>query len=281
MNRAERELYELMRNANLPEEIEVFTKVRLADAITIDRSDLNDELYTYALKAHVDLLFTKHGVAAFAMELDGKGHGVDDDVIERDNKKDFVCKKLGLPLLRINEQYLRRIQNQTVAEHLSKSYFTNNEIDTEVISVNESCADDTVNEQLSSAMNAFPRLKTQLHETQTKLNYKIDSHLFYDPFKYCLAVTIFSLEHDMNIVGMGRSHINEQWPMTGRTVAQNMSVAEALDLLARYENGTYSGIANNDKDDLMELLKKHSEENYPLNRLRIESHCPSLLGCIE
>src|SRR4051812_45517758 len=87
----------------------VFAKPRLADVLNIDRSGISDEEYTYALKAHLDFVIASEtdGTPHFAIEFDGPYHATSAVARRRDAMKDAICDRLGLPLLRIDADFLR------------------------------------------------------------------------------------------------------------------------------------------------------------------------------
>ena len=88
----------------------VCPKVRVADALEISRSGLSNELYGYALRAHFDFVVVgEDGRVAFAVEFDEEHHGSDLNTIRRDQLKNSICRSLGMPLLRISDEYLDEV----------------------------------------------------------------------------------------------------------------------------------------------------------------------------
>jgi very-short-patch-repair endonuclease len=90
-------------------------KVRLADAVDIDRSGLSDDAYRYALRAHLDWVVSDLDTtrAEFAVEFDGASHDTP-DARRRDATKNEVCDRLGLPILRVDAAVLRPAAQRTV-----------------------------------------------------------------------------------------------------------------------------------------------------------------------
>ena len=86
----------------------VHAKVRLADALAVDRSGLSTEAYSYALWSHFDWVVAdeKSSRPEFAVEFDGESH-VEAQARRRDALKDEICARLGLPLLRIDSEAYR------------------------------------------------------------------------------------------------------------------------------------------------------------------------------
>jgi hypothetical protein len=102
----------------------VFPKVRIADAIDVSRSGLSGGEFQYALKAHFDIVVTdESSQTQFAVEYDGRGHETDPDTIRRDALKNSICDKLGFPLLRIGDEFFRKIGRFTLLGWLAEVWF--------------------------------------------------------------------------------------------------------------------------------------------------------------
>ncbi len=113
-----------LQDAALRSGARVFPKVRVADALEISHSGLTNDEYSYALKAHFDFVVAQDGKPpAFAVEFDGAGHASDVAAIMNDNLKDAICEKLGMPLLRIDSGYLRRVGRFTLVGWLAEVWF--------------------------------------------------------------------------------------------------------------------------------------------------------------
>jgi len=84
----------------------VFPKVRIADVLPINGSGISGEDFSFCLKAHFDFVVTDAGKnPLFAVEFDGPTHR-DAEQTARDGTKDKVAARFGLPLLRINANYV-------------------------------------------------------------------------------------------------------------------------------------------------------------------------------
>lgn len=87
-------------------------KIRLADVLEIDGSGIEDSLFGYALKAHFDFLICSDDHAPlFAVEFDGPSH-LEPKQRALDAKKDVLCARFDLPLLRINTNHLLKKYNK-------------------------------------------------------------------------------------------------------------------------------------------------------------------------
>jgi hypothetical protein len=79
-------------------------KTRVKDVIDVDKLNCARELYSFSLMAHFDILVLRDHVPLYAVEFDGPHH-ISSVQMERDKKKDILCKAAGLPILRINSNY--------------------------------------------------------------------------------------------------------------------------------------------------------------------------------
>ena len=106
VNLGEEQADSTLRDAADKHGVRVFPKLRLADAVNIDRSGLPDELYRYALRAHLDFVIARgtDAQALFAVEFDGPSHE-SNEARKRDAMKDEICERLGLPLIRVDADF--------------------------------------------------------------------------------------------------------------------------------------------------------------------------------
>jgi hypothetical protein len=85
-----------------------FPKVRIADVLPIEKSGIDDESYSFALKAHFDFVVTNEDLRPlFAVEFNGDMHETEVQQ-HRDALKDGLCERFELPILRINARYIDR-----------------------------------------------------------------------------------------------------------------------------------------------------------------------------
>jgi len=76
----------------------VYTKVRIADVLNMERSGISSDLYSYGLKAHFGFVVADEAdMPLFAVEYDGPTH-MDARTVDRDRMKNELCERLGLPL---------------------------------------------------------------------------------------------------------------------------------------------------------------------------------------
>jgi hypothetical protein len=102
----------------------VFPKVRVADVLNLDGSGLTNDQYWYGLRAHFDFTVTDEGShPLFAVEFDGRFHTIDPETIRRDALKDAICDRFNFPLLRIGDDYFRRIGRFILLGWLAEVWF--------------------------------------------------------------------------------------------------------------------------------------------------------------
>lgn len=124
VNKYEEITHKTLQEAVSKADAQVFAKVRVADVLQIERSGITDQEYSYALSAHFDFVIAAADSSAeFAVEFDGRQHSIDSAVIERDALKNSICKKLGLPLLRLGTEDLRQIGRFRLIGWLTEVWF--------------------------------------------------------------------------------------------------------------------------------------------------------------
>jgi hypothetical protein len=107
-NRYEKVTYEHLKPVCEKNGATVFAKVRLKDALPVEQSGINSDDYRFCLQAHLDFLVVDGASKTlFGVEYDGAGHR---EAVQqaRDRRKDGLCERFGLSLLRINSNYLHR-----------------------------------------------------------------------------------------------------------------------------------------------------------------------------
>lgn len=105
LNKYEEITYQKLRSVCDSNEARVYPQVRLADVLR--SSGVRDsELDRYALMAHLDfVVVTSANLPLFAVEFDGPSHNSSKQQ-GRDRKKNAFLALVGLPLLRVNSNWL-------------------------------------------------------------------------------------------------------------------------------------------------------------------------------
>lgn len=106
LNRYEKITYERLTPVCDRNGAYVFAKVRLKDVLPIDGSGVGHDDYRFSLQSHFDFVVTDRTTKPlFAVEYDGAMHSRSIQIV-RDSRKNRLCEKFGLSLLRINSRYL-------------------------------------------------------------------------------------------------------------------------------------------------------------------------------
>jgi len=112
VNRQEEVAYRELQDLAAQYGYDVHVKIRLADVLGIEGSGIEDALYGFALQSHFDFLVCDEGQGPlFAVEFDGPTHR-EPAQRARDTKKDELCARFDLPLLRINTNHLLKKYNK-------------------------------------------------------------------------------------------------------------------------------------------------------------------------
>jgi hypothetical protein len=108
LNHSERLTHDRLCKVAQSQGARVFAKVRIRDVLPIDNSGISAIEYRFALQSHFDFIVTDAvDVPLFAVEFDGPTHSADRQLL-RDTRKNDLCQRFELPLLRINANYLKR-----------------------------------------------------------------------------------------------------------------------------------------------------------------------------
>lgn len=112
LNRSEESAFQELEGLAQEYEYRVYIKVGVADVLPIENSGIDSLDFSYALKAHFDFLATdKDFNPVFAVEFDGPSH-LTDQQKQRDRRKNALCARFSLPLLRINTNHLLQKYNR-------------------------------------------------------------------------------------------------------------------------------------------------------------------------
>lgn len=98
-------------------------KMRLADVVDVEH--LPSTPKWYAMSAHLDFVMVNGETSypRFAVELDGAQHWTDPKTRRRDELKDEIAEKAGLPLLRITSDFIRHRGQWTLLTWATESYY--------------------------------------------------------------------------------------------------------------------------------------------------------------
>jgi hypothetical protein len=130
LNRAEENTFRILQGACRVDDACVHAKVGLREIFNFLDSSLTRELRNYCFTAHFDFLITDAQFSPlFAVEFDGPMHHCQEQKL-RDARKNTLCKIFGLPLLRINSQYLSPLYRGTdLLAWFTESFFVKRAFD--------------------------------------------------------------------------------------------------------------------------------------------------------
>ncbi|WFU14651.1 DUF2726 domain-containing protein [Bradyrhizobium sp. CB3481] len=102
-------LHELQKIAS-DNALRVFTKFRLSDLIQKGGTHLTNREFDFYTRSHCDFVVADDETRPLlAVEYDGPLHQSSAEQIERDEIKNELCRRAGLGLLRINDNYVTKI----------------------------------------------------------------------------------------------------------------------------------------------------------------------------
>lgn len=107
LNRAEEIAFRELDDITKDNKLRLFAKVRLSDVV-IKIGHMPSKLFNFYTRSHVDFAVTdKDAKPLFIVEYDGPNHA-EVRQRERDRMKDALCKDVGLGILRINANHVKR-----------------------------------------------------------------------------------------------------------------------------------------------------------------------------
>lgn len=131
LNGGERAADHALREALDSHGLQLNVKVRTASILPIDNSGIDDEDFGFALRAEFDFVVSKGEtrLPEFVVEFDGARHIHDPKTIARDRRKERLCARFDLPLLRIGVEALNRPRKETILAWLIDVYYLAEEFD--------------------------------------------------------------------------------------------------------------------------------------------------------
>jgi hypothetical protein len=108
----ERATYRIVEEVAGHHEVKARRRYASLDVIDIDNSGITNEEYSYALKAHFDVVLVEHNLPLMAVEFDGGGHDA-----KKDHLKNSLCDRFGLPMVRVGMIHLNSKTFEDTAAH--------------------------------------------------------------------------------------------------------------------------------------------------------------------
>ncbi|BDT88525.1 DUF2726 domain-containing protein [Nocardia cyriacigeorgica] len=119
LNRSESGVDQLLSEYAHENGYRVLVKMRLRDVIDASDFARNNREKNFLWTSHVDFIIvdTSTNIPVLAVEYDGPSH-TSASQVERDQIKDRLCRKSGLPVLRIDSSYARREGKWNVLKYI-------------------------------------------------------------------------------------------------------------------------------------------------------------------
>lgn len=243
VNRYEALVHEVLSHVAQKNGCAVYPKVRLADAVDIDRSGLSNDAYSYALKSHFDFVVVdSQSVPEFAVEFDGPHHGTEPQQ-KRDDLKNQICERLGLPLLRIGADYVEHEnESQKLLAWLSDLWFMSKAFD--AAQASGSIPYDEPFGYAFSSFDYFRSYRTLLWKAHR------DGHLRHAPMTFLhsfnadtgrfVACHLLELPNRSFVVGEAACAPSPLYPIDGLELASELALVDAANKFIRLQYRSYS-----------------------------------------
>jgi hypothetical protein len=287
LNGGEQKADAALREALSAHELSLDRKVRLASVLQIAGSGISWDDFGYALRAELDFVVSKGPSRRpeFAVEFDGSRHLSDPTTIARDRKKDRICERLGLPLLRIGVEALNRRRKRTILAWLIDVFYLAERFyemqDEGLIAPDEpfiyfSIFDTTAEGRLgpSFALDQEARLAmfevARLGEAPTHVPEQITMDAYRSDTRLELieSFAVFELNEERFIAGRaGVRNFGHFGGVSASELAKDLALADAGERLARYRQGRYQPFGLEDLKRLRDKTEGWGREGNPCSDL--------------
>lgn len=225
--------------------IRVLIKPRVADALDIEGSGISHEAYSYALKAHFDFVVVREDATPFcAVEVDGLQHLSDPQTKYRDHIKNMLCRKLGMPLIRMDADFLRQVGPYSVIGWLLEMWLLFEDWQAAQLR-GEVPEDEPFLFFAFPGYDPFAAARAFLHQQYEKgrcLAPLPEELPVIEPENNMLILALIPLTEERTIIGKARCQCF-QFPtipsVSPRILAQELSVVDAVEKLKSYLTGRY------------------------------------------
>lgn len=292
-NRYERKARSVLGGA-VPPDASVLVKPRLADVVQIAGSGLSDEDYSYALSSHFDFVIERNNKMEFAIEFEGPGHIFGPRSLDNEARKNHICRRLGLPLIRIGTSYLRPINGTIVLDwyirhvyRMRSSWLLNRHaLQPHMVlagthSVKES---DDARSAIGDYQAPFPlsdpflRLRASFKLWLERDGFEVQTYSERTVDGFMVAHVNVQLDEDTSILGSGCAQEADFLPCAKR-MALDMALLDAADHINAFGADQYSGLPNKSADEWITLFRAHCAEpglvrnlcSMPMHRPMVDS----------
>jgi hypothetical protein len=240
-------------------ELQLDVKTRVASILPLDNSGIDAADYSYGMRAEFDFVVSKgaNRKPEFAVEFDGALHLTDPKTIGGDRRKERLCTRFDLPLLRIGVEALDRPRKETILAWPIDLYYLAEEFDRlqaeGVIAPDEPFTyflifDVTPGGHLgpSKAFDQKARLDMQAAHREGLAPGHVPEEVtidIWDPdvrIERVESYAIFELDTDNFIIGHAAMRNFQRFGgISASQLATDLAVADAGDRLALYRRGRF------------------------------------------
>lgn len=219
-------------------------KIRLADVVDVDALGLQGSEKWHALSAHLDFVAYDGTAPLFAVEYDGPQHQTDSEQRRKDHNKNQICELAGLPLLRVDRDYLARFGRFSLVSWLAEVWFLKREFDRRQ-SEGEIGADESFHpmsfvedvETLRPSHYPFaPAHWTLMHDKNVK-SYAYGLRIGEGDDGYLHAYTFVDLIDGQALLGQARLRAFRFDAFDPKELVAELSVMDAVSKLTSYKEG--------------------------------------------
>lgn len=271
VNQLEESSYQQLTAWSVGQNFTVHPKMGLSQALDIKNSGLNTIEYSYALQASFDFVVARQdGRILFAVEADGPSH-LDEEARKRDHLKNFICAKLGMPLIRVGRKAVEvKLQGFSsvltwlatlvpYAEALEDAYKTGIIPDDEVVFPTDAIA--FTSEGLALPFDPNWGIINRLwHHVHTGQILRFPSILHAGHSKHSAGgVVTFSLAfvREGTFLGIGGCLAGSLLPIPEHEVSEALSLVDLDRQLSQYAKGASSPLS---PADVIKKMRKHDWE---------------------
>ncbi|GHF95693.1 hypothetical protein GCM10017783_04500 [Deinococcus piscis] len=129
VNHTEQRLLEDLRETGLENNFHVEPNQRIADIIQVEKGEIPDNEFYFALSSHFDFTVCQDWEPRFVIEFDGPHHE-EPEQQRKDAIKDRICETVGLPILRLDSNLIRnQAREYSLAQWFAEIWFLAQEFD--------------------------------------------------------------------------------------------------------------------------------------------------------
>ena len=301
LNRYERQALGILQKVTSRFGMNVVPKLRISDVVPLDTEAMRDDLQSFGEQAYFDFTIAAEKAPVLAIEFDGPDYAEESCII-RNQKKQEICDKLELPLLRVDTQYLRKIATFTTLELVIEEILTkftseiwrsNSDyfkLQTETIKnqnvevpylehLRSNCANRFMGRRLgiTTASNLISKIAAvELVSNSGKLF--LTKRMARSKDNFVTGVALAVLDEDTAILGVGSVFANPRVPIDAIELADALSVIDVLDQIRMFDESRYAGIEMRHALEFLAHFKEYTADEAGSRFLSLNPMCKPLTG---